>query len=1103
MFKFLEKIFGSPSERALKKIKPYLEKIYVEHKTLKLLSDQELRYTSTQLKKNLTNTLKPIQDKITALQQKAENTQDLKNKIKYYHQVDNLQLTYDQAQEKHLIEILPRAFAIMKETAYRFATQENLILPTTEYDEAMAKKYAHVTIKNNKAHWHTTWESGGEQKKWDMIPYDVQLLGAIVLHQGKIAEMKTGEGKTLASTLPIFLNALTGRGVHIITVNDYLARRDAAWMGPLYQFHQLTVDCVDQHQPFSDARKKAYQADITYCTGNAVGFDYLRDNMATSLKSKVQRGHNYAIVDEVDSVLIDDARTPLIISGEASYIGHQEYYSLKPLIQQLYLTQNQLVAQLLQEAKEKIAHGDKKEKEEGALALFRTYRALPKYKPLIQFLSQKGIKQLLSTTEDHYIQENARLMPEADEILFFTIDSKLNHINLTEKGINYLSEKIQQPNFFILPNIAVKIGTIENDPNLKDEEKIKQKEQLTKDYSIKSARLHAVNQLLKAYATFEKEVDYVVMHQEVKIVDEKTGRILQGRRYSNGLHQALEAKENVKIEAPTQTYATITPQNQFRMYRKLSGMTGTAETEASEFWEIYKLEVVVIPTNKPVIRKDHDILVFKTKAEKLKAIKKATETLQKEKRPVLVNTTSVEASEEMRKLLGLKKNEVLNARNHAIESKIIANAGQAGKITVVTQMGGRGTDIKLSPEAKKAGGLAVLLSELNESQRVDNQTIGRSGRQGDPGSSQPFVSLEDRGIAHYKHSTMGKYMDKAFYEEDEAIQDPWITSALRRSQEQREEQHFFSRKRSLEYDDVMNMQRVVIYGKRNHALQGNRLSLDIMSLFYNTIANMVEEAKNRQSPQHLQLDLKATLGLSLTITHEKLSKQSLEKLVETLYQKALQHYEERKKKFMEKLVTMLEKIPPQTKITHFSLPTTHEKEEISATIHCHSTIETKGKTAIKSIESAIILHFLDEYWKRHLLQMDQLRETTRNAVYEQKDPLLIYKFEALELFKQLMRNINKSTVTYLTQWHLPHDEIDTKKNLETSKDPFQGLEAHKAQSGIDSIIPVNPQPVHRKKIANRNQRVTVQYTNGTIKKNVKYKTVESDINEGNCEIINV
>ncbi|MEM7361891.1 MAG: preprotein translocase subunit SecA [Bacteroidota bacterium] len=1109
MFNFIKKLFGTSSERALKKLHPYLQKVNKAYEELQSHSDDRLRKETVQLKKQIETSLQSRKGSIEVLKQKAAKATDLREKIKIYAKADQEQAQYDKEEEKVLMDILPKAFAIMKETAHRFSTKPYLSVEATDYDREMAAKYSHVTIEGNKAFWHNQWEAGGEKITWNMVHYDVQILGGIVLHQGKVAEMRTGEGKTLAATLPIFLNALPGRGVHVFTVNDYLARRDAEWMGPLYQFHGLSVACVDSNQPFSERRKKAYQADISYSTGSAGGFDYLRDNMATSLDEKVQRGHNYAIVDEVDSVLIDEARTPLIISGEATYTVHQEYYALKPFIHQLYQVQYKHVAELMKEAKTKILHGGKKEREEGGLALFRVYRGLPKYKPLIHFLSEKGIKQLLSETEDYYLQENARLMPEADEVLLFTIDEKLNNINLTEKGVKYLAEKSKQPDFFILPDIATEIANIENAPNLKDEEKITQKEELIKEYGIKSARLHAVNQLLKAYALFEEKIDYLVINRKVKIVDEKTGRILEGRRYSDGLHQALEAKENVKIEAPTQTYATITPQNQFRMYRKLAGMTGTAETEATEFWEIYKLEVVVIPTHKPVIREDLDDVVFKTRHEKLAAIKTKVEELKKSNRPVLVNTTSVEASEEMRNLLGLKKNEVLNARNHAIESKIIAKAGEAGKVTVVTQMGGRGTDIKLTPEAKEAGGLFVLLSEKNPNERIDNQARGRSGRQGDPGRSQAFVCLEDPLIAHFKHGFMGKRMDSIFQEEGEAIQDPMITSALRTAQQRIEQQHFYSRKRSLEYDDVMNMQRVVIYSKRDHALLGNRLSLDLMSMCYNLITHIVEDARNRQSVQSLQLDLTSSLDLTFSITEKELVQQPADKIVDEIYQKARTQYEKRTTLFKEKLLEMIKSIPSQTKIDYFELPTMYGEEEISAIINLTNTVETKGEAAVKAIESAVTLHFLDECWKTHLYDMDQLREASRNAVYENKDPLLVYKFDSLELFKELMHKLNRVTMAYLTHWTPRYGELNTDPAKRQRGANLQGLATSKAivegegeDNFMQNIVPTTPnKPIRTQKIASRNQRVTVKYKDGKIKKDVKYKTVANDLDHGLCELV--
>ena len=1026
MFGLIKNILGTSSGRTLKKLRQYIPKIYAAQEKLRSLSDDELRQQTELLKQRLQEGLSERRKSIDALKEKAEANQDLRLKIDLYASIDKAEEAHATHQDKILMEILPEAFAIVKETAQRFANKEFLCVTATKHDEEMAAQYDNVTIKEGKAYWANTWSAGGEKRQWGMVHYDVQLIGGIALHQGKVAEMRTGEGKTLVATLPIFLNALTGKGVHLVTVNPYLAKRDAEWMGPLFQFHGLTIDCIDDHFPHSPARRRAYSADITYGTGTEFGFDYLRDNMATSLDEKVQRGHSYAIVDEVDSVLIDEARTPLIISGPASFNIHQEYQALKPVVQQLYIEQGKMVADYLKEAKKKLQkESTKQEIEEGGVALFRVYRGLPKYKSFIQFLSEPGIKQQLGTTEDYFLQENARLMPEADAPLLFTIDEKLNNISLTDKGVDYLAEKNKDADFFVLPDISMDIAAISNDPALDEEAKATKKEKLLKEYTSKSARLHAVNQILKAYALFEKEVDYVVINRQVKIVDEKTGRILQGRRYSDGLHQALEAKENVKIEEPTQTYATITPQNQFRMYRKLAGMTGTAETEAAEFWEIYKLDVVVIPTNKPVIRDDRDDKVFRTKEEKMQAILKEVEELKKKGNPVLVNTTSVEASEEMRRMLGLKASQVLNARNHSIEAQIIARAGEASKVTVVTQMGGRGTDIKLSPEAKAAGGLFVLLSEKNPNERIDNQARGRSGRQGDPGATQAFVSLEDELIAHFRHGFMGKTMDKAFHEEGEAIEDPLITRALGTAQKRIEQQHFAARKRSLEYDDVMNMQRVVIYGKRDHALSGKRLSLDIMSMFYQSTAAIIEEAKEAQNVEKLQVDARQVLGVTTNITLSELSGKPVKQLIAPLYEAAIKHYEEKKAYFVKKMQEMIAHLPKDAEIKYFQLPIVHQEEEVRVMVDVAEAIDTKGEAALKALESTIILHFLDEHWKHHLLEMDRLRESARNAVYEQKDPLLIYKFEGLELFKKLMHRVSSATVAYLTHWTPQYADIDT------------------------------------------------------------------------------
>jgi preprotein translocase subunit SecA len=940
-----------------------------------------------------------------------------------------------------------------------------------------------------------------------MLHYDVQLIGGIILHQGKIAEMATGEGKTLVATLPAFLNALAGNGVHIVTVNDYLATRDAAWMGPLYAFHGLTVDCINKHRAHSKERQRAYQADIVYGTNNEFGFDYLRDNMATSLEELVQREPHFAMVDEVDSVLIDDARTPLIISGPVENSNEQEYNTLKPRIQKLYEAQKELVTQLLQTARKEIEAGNE---QEGGIALFRAYRGLPKHKPLIKYLSEVGIKKILRKTENYYLQDNSRMMPEADGPLLFTIDERHNSIELTEQGLEYITQKEEDPHFFVLPDIGLEIAHIENTTTLDDQAKLAQKDALISDYTIKSQRIHVLNQLLKAYTLFEKDVAYIVVNNKVKIVDEQTGRVLEGRRYSDGLHQAIEAKEQVKVEKASQTYATVTLQNYFRMYHKLAGMTGTAATEAGEFWEIYALDVIVTPTHKPIIRVDKDDKVYKTAQEKFKAILEEIITLTQQGRPVLVGTTSVEISELVSSMLTMKKikHQVLNAKHHQKEAEIVAEAGKAGTVTIATNMAGRGTDIKLTPEAKAAGGLAIIGTERHESRRVDRQLRGRAGRQGDVGSSQFFVSLEDSLMRLFGSERIARIMDKMGLEEGEVIQHSMITRSIERAQKKVEQSNFAIRKRLLEYDNVMNAQREVIYKRRRHALLGKRLHLDTMSMIYDTVEDVLSHREGTLDHEALRLTLLKIFGKEITFD-TSVSQIVIKQRLKDTYQAILKLYEEKKVSLQTKAWSLISTVEPiqGEALQHFSLPFSDGKTVLYITADLQACIASKGETLVTGVGQAAILHFIDHHWKEHLGAMDDLKQSVQNAVYERQDPLLIYKFEGYKLFQQLIQQVNHTTIAFLHRADLqlptPHvaqavQHTSTYTHLQESKQSAESL-LHTDEQDPDTIMHALPQ--RSQKIAHRNQRVTVRYANGRVKENVKFKTVEDDIANEKCTVI--
>ncbi|MBC8154442.1 MAG: preprotein translocase subunit SecA, partial [Bacteroidetes bacterium] len=983
----------------------------------------------------------------------------------------------------------------------------------------------------DKAYWANTWEAAGVPIKWDMVHYDVQIIGGVVLHQGKIAEMATGEGKTLVSTLPAFLNALAGRGVHIVTVNDYLAKRDSEWNGPLFEFHGMRVDCIDKHQPNSEGRRQAYLADITYGTNNEFGFDYLRDNMARETGELVQRKHHYAMVDEVDSVLVDDARTPLIISGPVPRGDEQDYAELRPRVSRVVEAQRKLVNDFLNEAKKKLTAGDDKE---GGLALFRAHRGFPKYKPLIKFLSETGNKTILQKTESIYLAENQKLMPEADAPLYFTIDERNNSIDLTEKGIDYITGSGEDPSFFILPDLSIDINRIDKNPELNEQDKILSKETLIRDYSVKTQRINTVNQLLKAFSLFERDVDYVLMDGKVKIVDEQTGRIMEGRRWSDGLHQAVEAKEGVQVEDATQTYATVTLQNYFRMYHKLAGMTGTAETEASEFWQIYKLDVVVIPTNRAITRKDEEDKVFRSVREKYVAVVDEIVELVEKGRPVLVGTTSVENSELLSRFLTLRKiqHQVLNAKYHQREAEVVASAGLPGTVTIATNMAGRGTDIKLTPESKSAGGLAIIGTERHESRRVDRQLRGRAGRQGDPGTSQFFVSLEDSLMRLFGSDRIAKVMDRMGLEEGEVIQHSMITKSIERAQKKVEENNFGIRKRLLEYDDVMNYQREAIYKRRRNALFGDRLSLDIA----NTTFDVCEEiVSNAESFDEVSLQLLTTLGLDVNMTREEFAKLKNPQQAQQLYEEAEQRYQQKNRAIAEKTLPVLTQVLTEQgqQIKNIVVPFSDGIHELTVVCDLRQAVDTGGRDLVTEMEKAVTLSVIDQEWKEHLREMDDLKQSVQNAVFEQKDPLLVYKFESIELFKRFVSKVNFDTISFLTKADIPaqdaeevHQEIrqapaqrrrEPMPELHTNMEDFDddhlatGPEEYArrmsqnnaAGAGAPPMSPPRPkqEPIRTTKIANRNEKVSVQYADGSVKRDVKYKTVENDVVAGKAVLI--
>ena len=1122
MLKLIAKIFGSKSEKDIKLVMPIVEETKREGEKLTSLSHDELRKQTFQTQEEINNYLKPIDDQLASLHKEIADKPELELSAKeaIFQKIDSLEVDRNKELEKILMKVLPRVFAVVRETARRFKENETLEVTALEYDRVMAARYPNVTLEGDKAIWANEWMAAGNKVKWDMVHYDVQIIGGVVLHQGKIAEMATGEGKTLVATFPAFLNALAKRGVHLVTVNDYLARRDSEWMAPLYQFHGLTIDCIDKHEPNSLARRNAYRADITYGTNNEFGFDYLRDNMARDPEELVQRGHHYAMVDEVDSVLIDEARTPLIISGPVPRGDIHEFAELKVKINKVVDAQKKAINQYLNEAKKLIGEGNEKD---GGLALFRAHRAMPKYKPLIKMLSEAGNRSILQKTENYHLADNKKEMPKADEPLYFVIDEKDNSVELTEKGIDLITDGGEDPRFFILPEISVELSKIEKDAGINPEERLGRKEDLIRDYSTKAQRIHSVNQLLKAYTLFERDTEYIIVDGKVKIVDEQTGRVLDGRRYSDGLHQAIEAKENVKVEDATQTYATITLQNYLRMYHKLCGMTGTAETEAGEFWDIYKLDVVVIPTNKPVTRKDGDDLVYKTVREKFNAVVDEIVKLTQQGRPVLVGTTSVEISELLSRMLQMKKvkHNVLNAKQHQREAEIVAEAGKPGTVTIATNMAGRGTDIKLTPESRAAGGLAIIGTERHESRRVDRQLRGRSGRQGDPGTSQFHVSLEDNLMRLFMPERIARVMDRLGLKEGEVIQHSMVTSSIERAQKKVEENNFGIRKRLLEYDNVMNSQREVIYKRRKNALFGERLQLDILTMLFDTSEDIVVNGKNGEDHEAFKINVLSTLGFDTTIEESELLRTDAKVLAEKLYEEALAHYERKNKFVKEKALPVMRDIFKTRGGTVDSIlvPFSDGSKQIGVAVDLKKSIESNNTELIHSMEKMITLAIIDQQWKEHLRDMDDLKQSVQNAVYEQKDPLLIYKFEGFEAFKRFIATVNEQTVSFLAKAEIPTQDADhlqearanrvrekLSEKKEESTSLLQGGSAQPKQGGQQAPQQQRPpqekvMPVKSEKVANRNDRVSVQYSDGRVMKDVKYKNVEDDIRYGRCVVI--
>ncbi|WP_295984058.1 preprotein translocase subunit SecA [uncultured Algibacter sp.] len=1108
------KVFvGDKAKQDVKALSPLVDKIKTFESALEALSHDELRAKTDEFKAKIAESIASINEQITNLTQEAETTEDIDRREDIYQDIDKLKDEAYLITEDVLNAILPEAFAVVKETAKRFVHNTSIMVSANEFDRNLSGEKEYVALEDDKAIWSNSWDAAGKPITWDMIHYDVQLIGGISMHQGKIAEMQTGEGKTLVATLPMYLNALAGKGVHLVTVNDYLAKRDSAWMAPIFQFHGMSVDCIDYHQPNSAARKKAYNSDITYGTNNEFGFDYLRDNMAHSPDDLVQRPHHFAIVDEVDSVLVDDARTPLIISGPIPKGDRHEFTELKPKVDDIVSVQRKYLTGVLAEAKKLIKDGDT---QEGGLKLLRVYRGIPKNKALIKFLSEEGVKQLLQKTENFYMQDNNREMPKVDEELYYVIEEKNNQVELTDKGIEYISGK-DNPDFFILPEIGIEVAKIE-DQNLDVEEEATLKEELFKEFGLKSERIHTLSQLLKAYALFEKDTQYVVMENKVMIVDEQTGRIMDGRRYSDGLHQAIEAKENVKIEDATQTFATVTLQNYFRMYRKLSGMTGTALTEAGEFWEIYKLDVLETPTNRPIARDDKEDLVYKTKREKYNAVIDDVTKLSEAGRPVLIGTTSVEISELLGKMLSIRKlsHNVLNAKQHKREADIVAEAGNAGQITIATNMAGRGTDIKLSDEVKAAGGLAIVGTERHDSRRVDRQLRGRAGRQGDPGSSQFYVSLEDNLMRLFGSERIAKMMDKMGLKEGEVIQHSMISKSIERAQKKVEENQFGVRKRLLEYDDVMNAQREVVYKRRYNALNGERLRVDLANMIFDTTEGISETNKGANDYKNFEFELIRYFSMGSPITEDEFGKLSAQEITSKIYKAAFTHYKDKMARNADIAFPVIKNVyeTQRDKFKRIVVPFTDGVKSLNVVTDLEKAYETQGKQLINDFEKNITLAIIDDAWKTHLRKMDELKQSVQLAVHEQKDPLLIYKFESFELFKAMIDEVNKDVISFLFKGELPQETQNTiqearqtrkKENLKTQKDEIPNLDERSAQNRAAGNTQRNQEVVETivrdKPKIGRNDRVTIKHVIKGENKTLKYKQAEPLIAKGEWVLV--
>jgi len=1111
----LKAFVGDKTKKDLKSILPLVDAIKSHKAALEQLSHDELRAKTLEFKAKIKEGRAPFDTEINAHKETILSLEDIDERERLYNRIDQLEKDALEQTEEVLLAILPEAFAVVKETAVRFMHNTSIEVTANEFDRSLSQDKDYVSLKGEKALWANQWDAAGKAILWDMVHYDVQLIGGIAMHQGKIAEMQTGEGKTLVATLPVYLNALSGKGVHLVTVNDYLAKRDSAWMSPIFEFHGLSVDCIDYHQPNSEARRKAYLADITYGTNNEFGFDYLRDNMSHTPEDLVQRKHHFAIVDEVDSVLIDDARTPLIISGPIPEGDRHEFDELKPKVADLYSKQRTILTSVLSEAKKKIAEGNT---EEGGILLLRVYRGLPKNKALIKFLSEEGVKQLLQKTENTYMQDNNREMHVIDAELYFVIDEKNNSVELTDKGVEYLSESVQDKGFFVLPDIGTEIAKIEN-KTLEPEQEAAEKEILFKDFGIKSERIHTMTQLFKAYTLFEKDTEYVVMDNKVMIVDEQTGRIMDGRRYSDGLHQAIEAKENVKIEAATQTFATVTLQNYFRMYHKLTGMTGTAVTEAGEFWEIYKLDVVEIPTNRPIARKDEDDLIYKTKREKYNAVIEEVTKLSQAGRPILIGTTSVEISELLSKMLNIRKvkHNVLNAKLHKKEADIVAEAGNPGVVTIATNMAGRGTDIKLSEEVKAAGGLAIIGTERHDSRRVDRQLRGRSGRQGDPGSSQFFVSLEDNLMRLFGSDRVAKVMDRMGLEEGEVIQHSMMTKSIERAQKKVEENNFGVRKRLLEYDDVMNAQREVIYKRRKHALEGNRLKVDIANMLFETCEDIVLNNKASNDFKNFEFQIISTFSITAPVLQNEFEDMAEGELIDKLYETTFNYYKQKGEINATLTFPVIKNVyeRPGNSFEKIVVPFTDGNKTLNVVTQLEKAYQTKGKHLIEDFERNITLALIDEAWKNHLRKMDELKQSVQLAVHEQKDPLLIYKFEAFELFKGMIGRLNREVISFLLKGSIPSQDPSIKEakrqgrkdNLKTSKDDVLNTEELAAKlravgAGASAPQRQTVETITRElpKIG-RNDQVNIKNTVTGENKTIKYKQAEPLIRSGQWVLV--